>query len=83
MVFTCGCTDSTTLGGDGRSTLGGGGSSKELQSNGGCYLWLVSYVIVVDATDEAGFPDAWDDRGDAASEAGVEMPQVKWALPLV
>ena len=28
-------------------------------------------LVVVDATDEVGFPDAWDSRGDAASEAGV------------
>ena len=83
MVVICGCADGTTLGGDGRDILGGGGCIKELQSNGGCYLWLVSYVIVVDAIDETGFPDAWDGRGDATSEAGVEMPQVKRALPLV
>ena len=40
-------------------------------------------VDVVDAADEAGFPDAWGGRGDAASEAGFEMPQVKLAFPLV
>ena len=40
-------------------------------------------LVLVDAPDEAGFPDAWDGRGDAASEAGVEMPQVKRALSLV
>jgi hypothetical protein len=40
-------------------------------------------VDVVNAADEAGFPDAWGDRGDAASEAGFKMPQVKLALPLL
>jgi hypothetical protein len=39
-----------------------------------------SGVDVVNAADEVGFPDAWGSRGDAASEAGFEMLQVKLAL---